>query len=52
MKIKPKIIAIPRVPKKLVKPLLPPEATGFPVPLDGVLFEILDGEEETGVPGN
>ena len=51
MKINPKMIAIPRGPKKLVNPL-EPEATAFPVLLDGVEFDVLDGLDETGVPGN
>lgn len=50
MKINPKMIAIPRVPKKLVNPL-EPDLTVFPNPLDGLLFDELDGIDN-GVPGN
>lgn len=51
MRINPKMIAIPRGPKKEVKP---PDAEllgEFATPLEGILFDELDGEE-IGVPGN
>lgn len=49
MRIKPRMIAIPRGPKKLVNPL-----EELPLPLDGLEFDWLDGDDTVGdaLPGN
>lgn len=50
MKINPKMIAIPRGPKKEVKPL-----DELPEPLDGILFDTLEFDGVDGeilLPGN
>lgn len=49
MRINPKIIAIPRGPKKLVKPLEVELLGEFATPLEGILFDELDGDAE--LPG-